>query len=430
MYGLKNPALIVVMVVVVTLSMTTQTLAGGLRLYEITATEIALAGAGWAARAEDPNTLFTNPAGLTRLDGSQFQLHLHGLYGDVALTPNDDTTIDGSDGGNAIGFLPGGSAYYSHKASDRLAWGVGLVSNFGLALAYDDDWAGRYFTQEATLVGVSIVPSVGYRVSDTVSLGIAIEAMYAVFKDTSAIRNLGPQVGDGSLEVDDSTWGYGIRLGVLFEPLSSTRFGLTYNTETSLDFSTKPEFDNLGPLMEAALQAAGLLDAGLNVSMAAPQGVMASFYHEASDTWAIVGNLGWEDWSEFGRPEIEVATEDPISLIGDLNYKDSYHAALGARHRLEAPWILSFGLAYDSSIVDDKDRTVDLPMGANWRFGFGGTHRMGSGLELTLAYELAWGGTLSLDQQSPLAGRLSGEYKSTALHFFGATLHWGAGGES
>ena len=42
---------------------------GGVCLYEISTADVRLASAGWSARAEDPSTLFTNPAGMTRLCG-------------------------------------------------------------------------------------------------------------------------------------------------------------------------------------------------------------------------------------------------------------------------------------------------------------------------------------------------------------------------
>jgi long-chain fatty acid transport protein len=44
---------------------------GGLYLYEVNATEVGLAGAGWAARADDASTVFTNPAGMTRIANSK-----------------------------------------------------------------------------------------------------------------------------------------------------------------------------------------------------------------------------------------------------------------------------------------------------------------------------------------------------------------------
>ena len=47
--------------------------AGGLSLYEIATSDVGLASAGWAARAQDPATLLKNPAGMSRLEGNKFQ---------------------------------------------------------------------------------------------------------------------------------------------------------------------------------------------------------------------------------------------------------------------------------------------------------------------------------------------------------------------
>jgi len=55
--------------------------AGGVLLYEIGTAEVRLASAGWAARAEDPSTTFTNPAGLTRIADRQVQLGIEAING-------------------------------------------------------------------------------------------------------------------------------------------------------------------------------------------------------------------------------------------------------------------------------------------------------------------------------------------------------------
>ena len=41
--------------------------AGGLLLYEVGTADVGLASAGYSARAQDASTVFTNPAGMTRL---------------------------------------------------------------------------------------------------------------------------------------------------------------------------------------------------------------------------------------------------------------------------------------------------------------------------------------------------------------------------
>ena len=91
----------------------------------------------------------------------------------------------------------------------------------------------------------------------------------------------------------------------------------------------------------------------------------------ASAGWAIMGNLGWQEWSEFGKVGVVVTSEDTNSLTIDRDYKDTWHAAVGAQYRVAAPLLLTAGIAYDSSMVDDEDRTLDLPMGESWRFGLG-----------------------------------------------------------
>src|SRR6267378_7761471 len=78
--------------------------AGGLSLLEIGTRDLGLAGAGYAARAEDASTAFTNPAGMTRIIGNDVVLGAQLLYGDVKFSPNANTSqtppaVLGSDNG-------------------------------------------------------------------------------------------------------------------------------------------------------------------------------------------------------------------------------------------------------------------------------------------------------------------------------------------
>ena len=401
-------------------------LAGGARLYETSAGDAALASAGYVARAQDSSTVYSNPAGMCLLEpGNDFLVSLQPLYGDASLTPNADTTVSGSDGGNAIGLFPGLSAYYA-GGGERLKWGVGFVGNFGLGLDYEDDWVGRYYVQETTLVGLTLAPSVAYRVNDKFSIGGSLHAMYGVFDFRTGLNNLADALDDGSLKYDDAVWGFGGRLGALVEPSESTRIGIVYQSKIDLDFQAVPEFEGLGPALTFALGAAGLLDSRLDLSMQVPQAVMASVYGDVGDDWAVMGNLGWEDWSEFGKVGVAVVSGTTTTLTRDRNYEDTWHAAIGAQRRL-SNWTISFGTGYDSSVVKDEFRTVDLPLGSTLRLGVGGTRQArGRGPEMTFSYELLWLGDLAVDQvRGPLSGRVAGDYEKAAMHFFGASFRWG-----
>jgi long-chain fatty acid transport protein len=214
-------------------------------------------------------------------------------------------------------------------------------------------------------------------------------------------------------------------VGLLFEPRPDTRFGLTYTSQVKLDFGDVPEFTNLAEGMSEVLRAAGLLTAPIDLSFTVPQTVMASFVHRLDDRWSLLGNVGWQDWSAFGKVDVQVTVVNPRSLTVDQNSKDTWHAALGAQVKTGSRWSVSFGAAYDSSCQDDADRTPTLPLGAAWRFGVGGRRAMSERLDLGIAYELVWGGNLPMDlERGPLAGRVAGSYENVAMHFFTANLRW------
>ena len=398
--------------------------AGGLYLYELGTPDVGAAAAGWAARAQDAATVFTNPAGMTRLEKSELLVGVQPLYLHAEFSPDSNTTTSGSDG-DASSWLPAGGLYYVHNLMPKLKIGVSAVGYFGLGLEYENDWVGRYYVQEIKLQALGVQPAVAYRVTDWLSLGAGVVALYGVLEEKVAVNNIGPNQPDGKLKLEDSDWTYQVNLGVLVEPRKGTRFGLTYLSEGDLEFKDKPNFSNLGPGLEATLRANGLLDAEIRVEFNMPQALMFSAYHELTDRVALMGNLGWQEWSEFGKVGVAVTSEDSSSLTIDRDYKDTWHVAFGAQYRVAQPWLLTAGVAYDSSMVDDEDRTPDLPMGEAWRFGLGARYDWSKKLAFGVGY------TFLLRVKLPagisivhLAGRVSGTYENTSMSFINFYLNW------
>jgi long-chain fatty acid transport protein len=406
--------------------------AGGLTLYEVGTADVGLASAGYNARAQDASTVLTNPAGMTRLDGSQLTLGAQLLYADLkfSIGPGTSAALGTGDGGNPVGWFPGGSAFYTHSVSPDLKLGFGLAGNFGLSEKYDADWVGRYYIQEGTLIGLSLLPSIAYRVSDKLSLGATLNIMYGSFENKVAVNNANPAFADGQLKLDDSTWGWGVNLGLLYELDPRTRFGLTYNSQVDLDFTAQAEFSGLAPGLSTLLANRGLLNANIDLGMKVPQGVMGSVFHQLNDRWALLGSVGWQQWSKFGKVEVGVDSSNPTSLTTALGYKDTWHVAGGAQYRLSDPWTLNFGIAYDSEFQDSSNVSPALPANAAWRFGIGAQKQESKTFSWGVAAEYAYGGTLDVNKQSaaPVAlggrGNLVGSYNDTASFFFAGNVNW------
>ena len=398
--------------------------AGGLYLYELGTPDVGAASAGWAARAQDAATVFTNPAGMTRLETSELLVGVQPLYLDVEFSPDANTTTSGKDG-DASTWLPSGGLYYVHNLMPKLKFGISASGYFGLGLDYENDWVGRYYVQEVQLQAVGIQPALAYQITDWLSFGAGMVALYGKFEQKTAINNIGPDQPDGRLRIKDDDWAFQANLGILVEPRKGTRFGLTYLSEAELEFKDKTEFSDLGPGLEAILRAQGLLDSKIEVEFTMPQAVMLSGYHEPNDRWAIMGNLGWQDWSEFGKVGVTLTSQEASKITVDRNYKDTWHVAVGAQYRVAEPWLLTAGMAYDSSVVDDDDRTPDLPLGESWRFGLGARYDWSEKLALGAGYTFLWNGDQDMDlNRGPLAGKVSGTYENMSTSFINFYLNW------
>ena len=100
-------------------------IAGGIILYEVGTEDVGLAAAGYAARAQDATTVFTNPAGMTRLDGQHLEIGAQVLYSNLKFSPGSGTSaaLGTNDGGTANGYggwFPGG------RPDNRPRWRVTL----------------------------------------------------------------------------------------------------------------------------------------------------------------------------------------------------------------------------------------------------------------------------------------------------------------
>ena len=402
--------------------------AGGILIYEAGQEGNGLANAGSAALATDPSVLMTNPAGITRLKGTQISANAQVILGDLSFSRDSANQFGGNEGGNALQYLPGASLFISHQLDDRSAIGFGMYGNFGLALDYDDDWAGRYFTQEAAVIGMSLQPTWAYKFTDDLSIGVGPRIMLGYYRTEMGINNslLGlVDRPDGQLEYKDTDVGVGVNLGLLYQVDARTRVGLAYTSKVKLEFEDKPHLSDIdNPLINTALRRLQVdsLELDLNV----PQTVTFSIAHELDAQWTLLGSLNWQDWSEFGDVGVEVdSNAGGTSRTVDRRYKDTWHASVGAQYQATPKWRWSMGLGYDSSAVDDKDRTVDNPMGEAWRLAAGVNYQVDDGLDLHLAYTLVWLGDMDVEQTKARSGTsLSGSYDNSALHIVGGGATW------
>ncbi len=378
--------------------------AGGLYLNEFGTPSMGVAGAGANAVASDASTSFHNPAGMTRIKGRELMGTAGLLNSTVKFDPDPDTPVAGSDGGDAGGLAPIIGGFYVHSLSDRWKLGANLLTLTGAVLDYDDDWTGRYLNTEVTLLTMTFAPSIAYRVNDWLSLGAAAEIMYAELEMKAKAPLPGPGGAEGEVKIDGNDVAFGFGLGALFELSERTRFGLVYQSEI------EPEFDGDVDLSPPGLSVA------TDTTITLAQFIRLSAYHELNDQWALLGTVGWEDWSAF--EDVNISTNSGSRDI-PRNWKDTWKFAAGVHYRPVEKWLLQLGMAYDTSPVDSDDRTPDMPIDRQIRYATGVQYKWSDRLSTGAQFVYADYGKAKIDNQS-----LKGEYKTNDIFFLAVNANW------
>ncbi|MCE0799813.1 outer membrane protein transport protein [Buttiauxella sp. S04-F03] len=367
--------------------------ASALYFYEIGTEDTALAGAGQAARAQDASTIVTNPAGMTRLPDHMFTGGLQALGGDI------DYQLDNSaqrSPGNVMNVMPNASSFYSQKINDDLYAGIGLYGNYGLGIDFGN-WAGERLIKKSTLMAMTLSPSLAYKLSDRVSIGASANINYGFLSLTRDVDGVDDKQ-------KDHDWAMSYRLGLLMQLTDQTRAGVTWNSKTEYDFNIdgKARLPNLPNVQ---------YDLPITAQVNAPQQIMLSLVHDIDKQWSVMGDLGWQDWSEFGAPQITVVGQQ---VDKNSRMKDTWHTALGVQYRPTEQWRLNAGVAFDSTpYKDQSDVAMTIPTGDEWRFGTGAQYQITSASNIGVAVEYLH--MQSSKVQSP--GIFQGSYDHPYLWF-------------
>ncbi|MCP3903026.1 MAG: hypothetical protein GY715_05255 [Planctomycetes bacterium] len=380
---------------------------GGLILYENGSPDMGSSYAGAGARAQDAGTVYTNPAGMTRLEGNNIQLGTMMIFTDIELELGAGTVSvpPGSfnGGGDLDQFAPGLGNFNSFSITDDFKLGLAFNALAANGVEYNRSWVGRTFIIENQFVAMNFQPTMAYRLSEQFSVGVGLNVVYMSLDQQLVASDM---LMAPTIEIDDADdFAFGYTLGLLYEPQEGTRFGLTYREE--LEFKLSGDIDTIIGLPIT-----------FDSKMKFPRGINASVYHEFNDTWAILADAGWSEWSTFDRMPTSVGA---VAGAIPRGWDDTWRLGGGVQYSFENGGRLRGGISYDSSPVDDDKRLPDIPVGEQWRFSGGYQHDFGDGKIFGVSYTLLWQPMDVTNVALPNGAVLNGEYDPGFIHILGIT---------
>ena len=404
---------------VVVVLATQSALAAGFYISEVgTPLSLGTAGVANPTNTIGADSVWTNPAGMTGLNHTSLVGGFQVVVPNVRFDSSNATTASGNDGGNAGNAVPVPSFFYVNAVTDRLRLGISSAGIMGGGVDYGDRFVGRYSTSLAELGAVGISPAIGFKVNDRFSVGAGVSIVYSRFDMDVAINQSAVNAKDGKFKIvkaDD--WGYQPYVGLTYHLTQRAMLGLVYRAEMDVNLKGDVKIHNWRlPVNKPKAD-------DIDVDWDNPQTAKVGMEYILDDKNIMFLSAGWEDWSKFSENTLALkGGEFNPEIRLDRKMDDTWNAGIALAHH-EGDHVTTIGLAYESSPVSDRHRTLDLPFEELYKLSFAYGWKGHKRLDFSLGGTVYLIGDAKIDQTSQ-GERTVGKYDTNYILFLGGTARY------
>ncbi len=404
--------------------------ASGFALLEQSGSALGNSFAGGAASAEDASTIFYNPAGMSRLSGSQI------AFAGTAIRPSAKfsgavpggvpfQTAGAGTGGDAGSWGLAPSGYFAMEVNPQTRIGLGINAPFGLQTQYDANWMGGFQGVESKIQTVNLNPAISFKINTAVSIGAGLNyqhmngelssltnypaAVYAtavaagapVGTAVAAATPYANVQGVSTLTGSDSAWGY--NFGALFDLSPQTRLGVAYRSKIKYNLSGNVSFAGVPSALAASFAVQPV-----TLAITMPDTFSFSGFHKLDDKWDVMADATWTGWSVLQQLNVVTATGASLGTPTPENWKNTWRIAFGSNYHYSETWTARMGVAYDQSPVSDQFRTVRIPDANRTWLSVGGQYKPGKDSALDFGYAHLFVSNAALNQSAAANPNLAG----------------------
>lgn len=335
---------------------TTLAYSGGYRVSLQGQRALAMGHAGVAV-INSAELVFFNPAGLVYLENRlTVSAGVSGVFSNVSYQ-NEMT------GAFAATDSPMGTPLYlyaSYKATDWLAFGLGVYTPYGSAVEYEDDWAGSHLVNNIDLAAIYIQPTVAFKINDYFSIGGGpIFVTGSVNFNRNLNRTLSDLEGNRSevtVEAKGVTnWGWTV--GAMFNPTENLSIGANYRSEIILEAEDgDADFENIpnSPLTPFE-------DTTFDATLPMPAEMTVGLSYGFCDKWLFAFDYNRSFWDVYESLDIDFDNENIPDSHNARNYKNSSNYRFGLQYEATSMFTLRAGYYFDESPVQEGYFAPETP---------------------------------------------------------------------
>jgi long-chain fatty acid transport protein len=270
------------------------------------------------------------------------------------------------------------------------------------------------------MLTLNINPSIGYKLTEQLSVGLGISLQYIDVQLTQ-MADLGAlgmppasQMADGKIRLEADDWSWGYNLGLTYQLHEATRIGIAYRSKISHSLEGDEKLWTSNGIE--------LADQNIKADIDLPENLSVAVHHQLNNQWAISADITWTRWSRFETLSVE-STGGTFDIDKAENWKNTLRYGLGADYRYNDKWTFRTGIAYDETPIPNEFRTARI-LGTDRKWvSIGASYTVSDEFIVDGAYTHMFMSDPTINEADSNGYVLAGKYDS-GVDMVGLQLRW------
>jgi long-chain fatty acid transport protein len=365
--------------IVLVMAMASGGFANGLSLNSIGTRALGMGGA-MVGLADDATAIYWNPSGISNVQGAFVGVYVTPITPAAKYAwsyPTFGIDID-TEADNKTYVAP--NLFATFQSGDW-TFGLGVYVPAGLGVQWNGEKlaalsGGDAYEWMAEVAAIDFSPTVSYKVTDALSLGLAVNVYYAMFDLKRPVEVAAQTYAQYSEESTGTA--FGVTLGAQYKINEMITLGATWRSEANVKMNgtaKNPAFAQMG--------AAG--ESEFDRDVAWPMWIAGGIAVRPTECWVITADAQYSQWSktqdvltaEFKDPQWQASMEASGGNEFELHWKDATQIRFGTEWLATDALAVRAGYYFDPAPAPDETLNILFPSSTNNTVALGAGYRAG-----------------------------------------------------
>jgi len=312
----------------------------------------------FGAQADDPSAIHYNPAGLSRLKGT------NSLIGCSLAIPEAKHKSLSGDRENSLKeeYFPFFAYLSSDLGTDFFGFGLGINTPYGMGSEWSKTGFSRYWSTRSEMSLINVNPTIAYQITPDLSVGVGIDYYYSELInerqiDFGAVIGM-PRAMDGSFHSKGYGDGWGYNAGLLYRPSTRHSFGLTFRSGASVSYHGNARINSIPSLLSPLSEISSRFSTEIDLP---PQAAFGYAFYLIPEL-KLELDIDWTGWKTYRQLKVDFTDDGPFFPDQTIakNWHNAMFYSLGAEYQIIDHLTIRSGVGLMESPIPEStfDTTV------------------------------------------------------------------------